>query len=277
MLYQILKKGKGEKIETGNYIKVNVVVYQKDSISFNSYEQIPAIMQVDTVTQAYDVTEVFPLLHVGDSVEVIQLIDSIAKIKEQPLPPNFKKGDKIKFYIRVEARYKSMEEAQKAYNDEVEKKKVQEIKDVEDYLKKNKINAGKTSLGTYIEILNPGQTPLPDSGKLVSVKYTGMNFSGKKFDSNVDTTFGHTDLLNVTIGSRGVIPGFEDGLKAIGKGGKAKVYIPSMMAYGPAGSPPIIKPFENLIFEIEIVDIKQAPKPEPIPQLAPPSGTQGNK
>jgi FKBP-type peptidyl-prolyl cis-trans isomerase FklB len=56
----------------------------------------------------------------------------------------------------------------------------------------------------------------------------------------------------------GSIQGFEEGVKQIAKGGKAKIYIPSMLGYGMQGAPPKIKPYEHLLFEVETLDIQQA-------------------
>ncbi len=267
MLYQIVKNGKGEKLKPGNYVKFHVKTFQKDSLSYNSYGKLPAFMGVDSVGRPYDLTEVMPLLSVGDSVVVIQLIDSIAKYMGGQIPPGFKKGDKIKYHLSVLEAYKNMPEAQAAFDKEMKDQKFKEIAEIERYIKDKKINAVKTQLGTYVEVINPGQGPRPDSGKQVAVKYTGFKFNGKKFDSNVDTTFGHTEPFDVLIGQMSVVPGFEDGIKQLAKGGKARVYIPSMLAYGMNGSPPAIEPLENLIFEIEVLDIKIAPKPEPAPPM----------
>ena len=44
-------------------------------------------------------------------------------------------------------------------------------------------------------------------------------------------------------------------LKALNKGSKATVFIPSGLAYGPQGKNPI-KPNEVLVFELEVVDLK---------------------
>jgi FKBP-type peptidyl-prolyl cis-trans isomerase len=57
------------------------------------------------------------------------------------------------------------------------------------------------------------------------------------------------------IGSTGSIAGWDDGLRLFKKGGKGRLYIPSSMAYGKQGAPPRIKPNENLIFDVEIVDV----------------------
>lgn len=255
LLYKVVSGGKKEAIKPGSYIKFHVRVLQKDSLTYNSFGKVPAFAMVDSTGRSYDISEVFPLLKVGDSVIIVQSVDSIAKMSGGQMPPGLKKGDKIKIMMRILANYTDLQAAQDEFNKEMELQKQREYADVEAYLKKNNIAATKTQLGTYVEVLNAGDGARPDSGQQVSVKYTGMNFDGKKFDSNVDSSFGHIDPLNIVIGQMGSIAGFEDGVKQIGKGGKAKVYIPSMLGYGMQGAPPSIQPYENLIFEIEILDI----------------------
>ena len=135
---------------------------------------------------------------------------------------------------------------------------------------KNNIKATKTALGTFIEVKQAGGE-LPKDGQTLSVKYTGKSLDGTVFDSNVDSTFRHTEPYNVTLGQGGSIKGFEDGLRNFGKGGKGSIYIPSVLGYGSQGSGKI-KPNSNLIFEVEILDVLEAPKavaPQALPQLNP--------
>ncbi len=274
LLYQIIPGGKGEKVKPGNYIKFNIRVVQKDSVSYDSWGKIPAFTVIDSVGRPYDLSEVFPMLSDGDSLVVIQSADSIARQQMGQMPPGLKKGDKIKFYVKVLKVYTDLTAAQNDFNNEMTLQKEREFKAIEEYLKKNNITATKTALGTYVQITSPGDGAKPDSGKQVSVKYTGLNFEGKKFDSNVDSSFGHIDPLKIVIGQMGSIPGFEDGVKQLSKGGKAKIYIPSMLAYGMQGAPPAIKAYENLIFEVEVLDITDAPKPNSTstPQHGPDDG-----
>lgn len=277
LLYKIIADGKGDKLKPGTYIKFHVTVYQKDSLTYNSFGKIPAFAMVDSVGRNYDVTEVFPFLRVGDSAVIVQSVDSIAKMQGGQMPQGMKKGDKIKIQIRILESYKDLATAQTNFNKEMELQKEREFAAIEQYLKSKNVKATKTALGTYVEVISPGEGPLPDSGKQVSIKYTGMNFEGKKFDSNVDSSFGHVDPLKIVIGQMGSIPGFEDGVKQVAKGGKAKIYIPSMLGYGMQGSPPAIKAYENLIFEIEVLDIATAPASN-LPMLpSAPSTTEGNK
>lgn len=267
LMYKIISDGKGQKLVPGDFIKFNAVVKYKDSVTYNSYGSIPAFTRIDSAGRPYDISEVLPQLRIGDSAVFVQLADTLSKMNMGQMPQGLKKGDKITISIKVVSVYKTMELVQTEYNKEIELFKEKEQKVVEAYLKSKNISATKTKLGTYVEVMNPGTEPKADSGKEVSVKYTGMNFEGKKFDSNVDTTFKHTEPLKVVLGQFGTIPGFEDGIKQLGKGGKAKVYIPSMLGYGPQGSPPNIKPFENLVFEIEVLDIATAPKQPAMPSI----------
>jgi hypothetical protein len=58
------------------------------------------------------------------------------------------------------------------------------------------------------------------------------------------------------VGQRGAIEGWDDGMRLFGKGGKGQLYVPSMLAYGPQAPPGAkFKAFENLIFDIEVLDI----------------------
>ena len=257
LVYKIIPgKKKGAQVKPGAVIKFHVLVTQKDSVTYDSYGKIPAFAMVDSAARPYDITEIFPKLHVGDSAVVVQLIDSLAKMQGGQMPPGMKKGDKITIKLRVLDLYNDIPTAQANYSKEMESQKERDIKEVEAYLKSKNINSIKTPAGAYVEIINKGDGALPDSGKQVSLKYTGTNLKGDKFDSNVDPAFGHTDTFKIVIGQMGSIQGFEEGVKQIAKGGKAKIYIPSMLGYGMQGAPPKIKPYEHLIFEVETLDIK---------------------
>jgi FKBP-type peptidyl-prolyl cis-trans isomerase len=272
MLYKIIADGKGAALKSGNYVKFNVVVKQKDSVTYNSFGKIPAYTMIDSAGRPYDVSEVLPKMKEGDSAVIIQLADSLAKQMGQ-MPPGLKKGDKITISLRILKVMTDLSVAQADFQKEMDELKTREVNVLEEYIKSKKINAVKTEKGVFVEIINPGSGAKPDSGKQVSVMYTGSNMEGKKFDSNVDTVFKHSEPLKFVIGQMGMIPGFEEAVKQLMKGGKAKAYIPSMMGYGMQGSPPLIKPYETLIFEMELIDITDAPK-QTAPVMPPNNGEQ---
>lgn len=273
LLYKVIADGKGQQLKPGDYIKLHVIVKQKDSITFNSYGKVPAYTMIDS-GRTYDISEMLPKLKVGDSAVVVQLADSIAKQQMGQFPPGLNRGDKITFTFRILGVFKDMAAFQADVQKEMDIQKEREIAVLEKHLKSKGINAVKSPKGALVEIIEPGTGAKPDSGKQVSLKYTGTNLEGKKFDSNVDTTFGHTDPLQFVIGQMGMIPGFEEGAKLLMKGGKARVYVPSMLGYGMQGRAPSIQPYENLVFEIELLDITDAPKQQapPVVPTAPAAG-----
>jgi FKBP-type peptidyl-prolyl cis-trans isomerase len=56
----------------------------------------------------------------------------------------------------------------------------------------------------------------------------------------------------------GVIKGWQEALPLMKEGAKWQVYIPSDLAYGPRGAGGDIGPNEVLIFDIELVSVKEA-------------------
>lgn len=105
----------------------------------------------------------------------------------------------------------------------------------------------KQESGLYYEILQEGSGAYPSLESWVLVHYTGQLTNGKVFDSSVQRGEPIRFDLN------GVIPGFQEGLQLINKGGKIRLYIPAALAYGnieqpgiPAGS--------LLIFDVELLD-----------------------
>ena len=104
--------------------------------------------------------------------------------------------------------------------------------------------------GLVFKIENPGQGEKPNANSTVAVKYTGRHLTGESFDASGDTP--------ATFNLNGVVPGFREGLMQIAKGGKATLYIPGNLAYGPEGMPQAgIGPNEMLVFDVELVDINE--------------------
>jgi peptidylprolyl isomerase len=77
-------------------------------------------------------------------------------------------------------------------------------------------------------ITGTGTGPAAAVGNSVSVFYTGMFTNGTVFDSNVNGT-----PITFNVGSRQVIPGFEDALVGMKAGQTTTVHIPVDQAYGP--------------------------------------------
>ena len=127
---------------------------------------------------------------------------------------------------------------------------------LQDYFKEKKIKPMKTASGLYYTITKKGKGVNAKDGQTVSVNYTGKTLDGKAFDSNTDSAFHHRDPLKFELGKGRVIKGWDEGLALLNKGSKATLYIPSRLAYGPQGQGKRIPPNAILMFDVELLDMK---------------------
>ncbi|MBC7872573.1 MAG: FKBP-type peptidyl-prolyl cis-trans isomerase [Ferruginibacter sp.] len=265
MPYQLFKgKDKDtQQIKAGNFIKIEFTQKIHDSVYFTTVGALPQYRQVNVVADPYDISELWTSLKVGDSLITTQMIDTFIKRNPQNIPPQFKKGMKIISYVKILGVFPSDTAARADYENENKKWMASEIATIEKYLADKKITAQKTPSGAMVEIIKPGTGNLIDSGNYISVNYTGTSWSGKKFDSNTDSAFQHVGPYPFVAGAGAMIKGFDEAVQLMRMGSTARVYIPSVLAYAGNPTSPLIKPYENLIFEIEIVDVKDKMPPQP--------------
>jgi FKBP-type peptidyl-prolyl cis-trans isomerase FkpA len=269
--YKIISDGTGGAVvKKGQFLKITFVQKVHDSLLNSSPNGFPTYIPVDSVGPTYTPGEVFNMLHKGDSVMIVMQVDTLIRKSGGNLPPFLKKKDKITLGIKVIDVFASDSLVKIDREKYLSIEKEKEIKAIEDYLAKNNItNAQKTKSGVYYQILSEGSGPKADSGKIVSLKYTGYTLDGKFFDSNTDSTKQvqphPLSAYEYKSGVSGAIPGMLEAIQNFKKGDKGKLFIPSMMGYGPQGAGAVIKPFANLIFDIEIVDVKDAPAQPVLP------------
>jgi FKBP-type peptidyl-prolyl cis-trans isomerase len=96
------------------------------------------------------------------------------------------------------------------------------------------------------------------SGDTVRVLYKGMFLNGVKFDSSEDhpDANGKVQPMEVPLGQKKVIAGFEKALIGMKVGGERKVVIPYKLAYGTRDvGNGLIPPMSTLVFELKLVSI----------------------
>lgn len=110
-----------------------------------------------------------------------------------------------------------------------------------------------TPSGLQYQDLKVGTGPLPKTGQSVTVHYTGTLTDGKKFDSSRD----RNEPFTFKIGLGEVIPGWDEGVGTMRKGGRRKLIIPAKLGYGDKGAGNgLIPPGATLLFDVELLDIK---------------------
>lgn len=265
--YKILSKGSGGKAKIGDFIQVHIIETVHDSTVFDSYKQGPEGPMWQEIQkpngQKYDLMEGFALLSKGDSAEFVVPADSVLNVFNRP--PFIKKGDKLKFYVKV----LEVKDSQQYQSNLALEEKAQAAKDdslIQAYMNTNHLTGTKTDEGVYVITQTAGSGPKPQDGQEVTLWYTGKTLDGHIFDSNEDSAFHHTQPLIFTLGRRMMIPGIEDGVKTLSKGAVATLIIPSKLAYGPqAKRKPdgevAIKPNSVLMFDIKLTDITGNPTP----------------
>ena len=97
-------------------------------------------------------------------------------------------------------------------------------------------SGGVTEL--MVEVIEEGSGSAATAGQTVSVHYTGTLLDGTKFDSSVD----RGEPIEFELGAGRVIQGWDQGLEGMKVGTKAKLTIPSGMAYGDRSPSPAIPP-----------------------------------
>ena len=106
-----------------------------------------------------------------------------------------------------------------------------------------------TPSGLQYEILAEGTGERPGPGDTVLVHYRGETLGGVVFDSSYE----RGEPLRVPLDM--VIAGWSEGLRMLREGSKAKLFIPSDLAYGEDGVGRDIGPNELIIFEVELISI----------------------
>jgi|LakMenE01Jun11ns_1017448.scaffolds.fasta_scaffold9764114_2 FKBP-type peptidyl-prolyl cis-trans isomerase FkpA len=194
--------------------------------------------------------EVFEQLSAGDSVEFHISADSLfQKTFNVPTPPWLKPGERIRFVMKVEDVF-TQEELQKKNMEQMESYRKMDEDGLKAYVAGLQ-NVKTTASGLMYIIEKEGTGKAAVKGNQVSMLYKGYFTNGQTFDENSDPS----KPFEFAVGLGQVIPGWDEGVMLMKKGGKYKLIVPWNLAYGERGSGPIM-PYSSLIFDLEVLDIK---------------------
>ena len=103
----------------------------------------------------------------------------------------------------------------------------------------------------YIELAT-GTGAEVGRGSVVSVHYTGLLQDGTVFDSS----YPRGAPFRFTVGQGTVIAGWDEGLALMTEGGRARLIVPSALAYGARGAGNVVPPNATIVFDIWLVDVE---------------------
>ncbi len=121
------------------------------------------------------------------------------------------------------------------------------------FLTENKQKEGVTTLpsGLQYTVIEAGTGKTPKATDTVVTNYRGTLINGTEFDSSYKRGKPATFPVN------GVIKGWTEALQLMKEGAKWKLFIPSDLAYGERGAGNTIGPNATLIFDIELISVKE--------------------
>ena len=91
------------------------------------------------------------------------------------------------------------------------------------------------------------------AGRVVEVHYVGVSWStGEQFDASWD----RGDTFKFGLGKGQVIPGWVQGVAGMRVGGRRRITIPPMLAYGKRGAGGVIGPDETLVFVVDLLGVR---------------------
>lgn len=215
----------------------------------------------------------------GEVVLGLEIIDTIANVSTSKDPQTRDKpiDDIVINHVEIvqngkEAKSFHANETITDYFAEAEEREIAAKKVFEELVAEfeaQKEKATETATGLKYFYLNKAEGAKPKEGQSVMVTYAGFFSDGKLFDSNsLEITKkygtvnpGRRDQNGYAPNSMQVskdaslIPGFKEALFILSVGDKARVFIPSHLAYGPTGYGGVIPPNADLIFDLEILSI----------------------
>lgn len=264
--YTVINEGSGEVGNTDDYVFFTAKIFddQEELLEeLTEGDEMPVLQipeSLESIGQPDPFGEMFKMVgaKVGGVYRLVMPIDSLPNINPDIAHNKFltyelgvtKILDQEGYQNHMTERMERMNAAAEEYKQKLPA--VQELvgTTVSDF------NAGKlpiesTESGLKYYIVKGGEGENAKIGDNVKVSYYGVLSDGERFDDS----FSRGPGFNFQLGMGQVIPGWDEGIRLFNKGTKAFLFIPSGLAYGEAGSPPVIQPNSDLVFYVELEDI----------------------
>jgi len=117
---------------------------------------------------------------------------------------------------------------------------------------RGKPGVGVLPSGVHYIVITKGTGIRPTTADTVVINATGVFPDGTVFED----TFKKEQAI--TIVTARLIPGLNEAIQLMPEGSKWRIFVPSALAYGPAGKPNLIPPNTALVFDITLEEVKEA-------------------
>jgi len=139
---------------------------------------------------------------------------------------------------------------------------------INSFARRNDLDIITTESGLAYNITTPGVGSFAENGDTVRVDYVGFTMNGEVFDTSLEVVAVNVGLFNpartyepieFVVGAGRVIQGWDEAMTLLNTGSAATILIPSNLAYGVTGVPPIIAPNSPIGFTVTLVEKRDGP------------------
>ena len=264
--YKLYSKGQGETAKPGEYILYNILFKDNKGKIFQDSRDIKnplrerVIKDTSLLKDLTAVSEVLYKMEKGDSVFMF------IPLAEDEKTGDMKKSDTLLFFINVrdiisEEKMRDMLEDEYLKQDAEETEaRIKQIEVDQKIMKaRDEYNKGllkgklkRTKNGVECLILEEGKGQVLTKGTRIKLGYYGMTM---KDATPFENSFRVGKDFEMVLGANQVIPGWDEAMLTMKEGTKSVIFVPSKMAFGKEGKPPIISPDSDLVFYIEIHEV----------------------
>jgi peptidylprolyl isomerase len=242
--------------EVGKLAFVNMIYGSEDTILYDTKVIPPdglVPIPLEEPTYEGDFMEGIAMMHLGDSATFIVNSDSFfLKTARYPEIPDYAIDmDELTFNVKL-VKIMTQQEAREEYDKQLLTMQMAEDSILEAYLKENNIITKPTKSGLIYQDTKIGLGPLAKKGDLVTVNFSILMLD----ETEIFSTTQQGEPVFFELGQPFDTKGMDEALLKMRKGGKARIIMPSNIAFGEQGRGNIIPPFATLISDIELVDIK---------------------
>ena len=249
LYYKLYKVSKDTiKPKVGDWItldyKLVVKVKSKDSTLSDSKKTSQGSVRLQIPPSDYkgDLYSGMKIMSSGDSAIFIIPADSLFKrtFKQPSRPPFVDSNSVVQFFVHL----KLIENPA-----DLMKKEAETLKK---YVQTNNITVAPTPSGIYFIETEKGKGLKIDSGLMVKLHFTVSLIDGKQIFSTRE----QPEPIEFEYGKQFDTKGLEEAVAKMTKGGKAKVVVPSRLAFGEQGRGTLVPAFSTLLYDVEIVDVQ---------------------
>jgi FKBP-type peptidyl-prolyl cis-trans isomerase len=244
--YKIHIDEEGTAAQDGDVIIAHQIVQtQQDStLSNKKSKKIP-------VTKDVPLFKIFSKLSAGDSVAILESTDSIMGQSDYKEWPDYiKNNDYLKRNISVSEITTKEKAAQMTPKDRSARTK-KEVKKIKSYLESKDWEAQSTASGLHYIIEKEGTGPQPGAEDEVKLHYEGKVLEGPDYASTKEQ--GKPIEFKV----KHLFPGLKEGVMLLKEGAKAKLFLPSALAFGEKGNEKV-PPNSIMVFDVHLLEVNKS-------------------